>query len=194
MDDHATGGAGLTWLHEAQRLIHKFHSAGFQVLTHSCYLAQPLAHSPLPSHASKTASKTALRSYMASHLCGRPTPLSNPAHTSNCVAAANQLLSPPRGFDSMMCSLSRRTLAFLRCSIPLLATVSAKRSYFQTSPSRLRTSSSSILRPSAVKLPRPPPPCWAYFSTPLRHNCARSLSRSHPLSPFQLFGFGTETN
>ena len=46
MDDNATGGVGLTWLHEAQRLIHKFHSAGFQVLTHSCYLAQPLAHCP----------------------------------------------------------------------------------------------------------------------------------------------------
>ena len=120
---------------------------------------------------------------MAFHLCGRPTPLSNPAHASNCVAAANQLLSPPRGFDSMMCSLSRRTLAFLRCSIPLLATVSAKRSYFQTSFSRLRTSSSSILRPSAVNLPRPPPPCWTYFFTPPYATIAPDLSPVPTLSP-----------
>ena len=42
MDDNATGGHGLSWLHETQQLIHQFHSAGFQVLTHSCYLAKPI--------------------------------------------------------------------------------------------------------------------------------------------------------
>ena len=47
MDDNATGGHGLSWLHETQQLIHQFHSAGFQVLTHSCYLAKPLFVCPL---------------------------------------------------------------------------------------------------------------------------------------------------
>ena len=46
MDDNATGAHGLSWLHETQQLIHRFHSAGIQVLTHSCYLAKPLFSCP----------------------------------------------------------------------------------------------------------------------------------------------------
>ena len=42
MDDNATGGHGLSWLPDTQKLIHQFHSAGFQVLTHSCYRVNPL--------------------------------------------------------------------------------------------------------------------------------------------------------
>ena len=46
MDDNATGGHGLSWLPETQKLIHQFHSAGFQVLTHSCYRVNPLFACP----------------------------------------------------------------------------------------------------------------------------------------------------
>ena len=177
MDDNATGGVSLTWLHEAQR-THPQISFSWLPGTHPLLLFSPTASTLSLYHASKT-----VQSYMASHLCGRPTPLSNPAHASNCVAAANQLLFPPRGFGLNDVLSIPRTLAFLRCSTPLLATVSAKRLYFQTSPSRLRTSSSSILRPSAVKLPRPPPPCWAYFSTPPYATIAPDLSPVPTLSP-----------
>ena len=46
MDDNATGGNGLSWLHAAQTLILKFYSAGFQVLKHSCYKAVPISTPP----------------------------------------------------------------------------------------------------------------------------------------------------
>lgn len=46
MDDNATGGHGLSWLSGAQSLILKFASAGFQVLSHSCYTAIPVDTPP----------------------------------------------------------------------------------------------------------------------------------------------------
>ena len=50
MDDNATGGQGLSWLLPAETLINNFHTAGFQVLTHSCYQVIPLSQvsAPLP--------------------------------------------------------------------------------------------------------------------------------------------------
>lgn len=48
MDDNATGGHGLGWLHEAQHLIHQFHSAGFQVLTTLLLPRLASFYSPLP--------------------------------------------------------------------------------------------------------------------------------------------------
>ena len=44
MDDNATGGQGLSWLLPTQNLINTFHEAGFQVLTHACYLVEPIFH------------------------------------------------------------------------------------------------------------------------------------------------------
>ena len=52
MADNATGGQGLSWLLPTQNLINTFHEAGFQVLTHTCYLVdRSITPSPL-SHAS----------------------------------------------------------------------------------------------------------------------------------------------
>ena len=46
MDDNATGGTGLQWLAPAERLITSFASAGFLVLTHSCYKTEILSSFP----------------------------------------------------------------------------------------------------------------------------------------------------
>ena len=46
MDDNATGGLGLQWLPEAQKLINRFSTAGLLVLTHSCYTLELLSSTP----------------------------------------------------------------------------------------------------------------------------------------------------
>ena len=46
MDDNATGGLGLQWLPEAQKLINHFSTAGLVVLTHSCYKIELLSFTP----------------------------------------------------------------------------------------------------------------------------------------------------
>ena len=46
MDDNATGGLGLQWLPEAQKLINRFSTAGLVVLTHSCYKIELLSSTP----------------------------------------------------------------------------------------------------------------------------------------------------
>ena len=46
MDDNATGGLGLQWLPEAQKLINHFSTAGLVVLTHSCYKIELLSSTP----------------------------------------------------------------------------------------------------------------------------------------------------
>ena len=56
MDDNATGGSGLQWLAPAERLFQSFASAGFLVLSHSCYRVEVLPshpdYIPLISHCS----------------------------------------------------------------------------------------------------------------------------------------------
>ena len=46
MDDNATGGTGLAWIAPAESLIQSFATAGFQVLSHTCYAVEPL-YAPL---------------------------------------------------------------------------------------------------------------------------------------------------
>lgn len=46
MDDNATGGIGLSWLLPAERLLFTLATAGFLVLSHSCYLVEPLDAPP----------------------------------------------------------------------------------------------------------------------------------------------------
>ena len=54
MDDNATGGIGLSWLYEAETLLQSFATAGFLVLSHSCYQVEPvfLSESTFPSFSS----------------------------------------------------------------------------------------------------------------------------------------------
>ena len=56
MDDNATGGQGLSWLLPTQNLINTFHDAGFQVLTHACYLVEPIFHTTAPLPCIETSS------------------------------------------------------------------------------------------------------------------------------------------
>ena len=42
MDDNATGGIGLSWLYEAETLLQSLATAGFLVLSHSCYQVEPV--------------------------------------------------------------------------------------------------------------------------------------------------------
>ena len=51
MDDNATIGTGTYWIHSAQDAFTALHSAGFQVLGHSCCAAWPLASNSPPSGA-----------------------------------------------------------------------------------------------------------------------------------------------
>ena len=43
MDDNATGGIGLSWLYEAETLLQSLATAGFLVLSHSCYQVEPVS-------------------------------------------------------------------------------------------------------------------------------------------------------
>ena len=54
MDDNATGGIGLSWLYEAETLLQSLATAGFLVLSHSCYQVEPvfLSESTSPSFSS----------------------------------------------------------------------------------------------------------------------------------------------
>ena len=42
MDDNATGGVGLSWLPTAELLLQSLSTAGFLVLSHSCYQVEPI--------------------------------------------------------------------------------------------------------------------------------------------------------
>ena len=49
MDDNATGGIGLSWLYEAENLLQSLATAGFLVLSHSCYQVEPVLLSEFTS-------------------------------------------------------------------------------------------------------------------------------------------------
>ena len=42
MDDNATGGIGLSWIYAAETLLQSLSTAGFLVLSHSCYQVEPV--------------------------------------------------------------------------------------------------------------------------------------------------------
>ena len=101
MDDNATGGHGLSWLHETQQLIHQFHSAGFQVLTHSCYLAKPLFACP-PNIARNPFGSSLGSSRLGSSPCGQ----------------VGLGLQSPRFSGSLVFSLPPRLSGSLRLTAP----------------------------------------------------------------------------
>lgn len=68
MDDNATGGVGLTWLHEVQQLIHSFYTAAKYSLIRVIWFGLELnGHPPC------LISKRGPPSFMASPPFGRPT-------------------------------------------------------------------------------------------------------------------------
>ena len=42
MDDNATGGIGLSWIYAVETLLQSLATAGFLVLSHSCYQVEPV--------------------------------------------------------------------------------------------------------------------------------------------------------
>ena len=123
MDDNATGGHGLSWLPETQKLIHQFHSAGFQVLTHSCYRVNPLFACP-PVIASLEECSPVIEGFPSTLL--RPLVL-----TSNYAVATNLYPSPHLGSVLRTSSRFPPTLICLRASISAPANANVKRFCFQ---------------------------------------------------------------
>ncbi len=110
MDDNATGGSGLQWLAPAERLFQSFASAGFLVLSHSCYRVEVL-----PSHPDYI-----LHLFLTVPLSLTVLPRS---------AALSLLLSPTRGCDSKV-ALARLLFTLPSCrSLPCQLPVQRTRTF-----------------------------------------------------------------
>ena len=105
MDDNATGGVGLTWLHEVQQLIHSFYTAAKYSLIRVIWFGLELN-----GHPPRLISKIGPPSFMASPPFGRPTRLFLLVPMSSCAVAPSPWPSPPpHGYALRMYFLSPLT-------------------------------------------------------------------------------------
>ena len=77
MDDNATGGIGFSWLYEAETLLQSLATAGFLVLSHSCYQVEPvfLSESTSPRFSSMDFVTQGYHSLLAALRNSPPTPM-----------------------------------------------------------------------------------------------------------------------
>ena len=94
MDDNATGGIGLSWLYEAENLLQSLATAGFLVLSHSCYQVEPVLLSEFtsPTFSSMDFVTQGYHSLLAALRNSPPTPIVRLRCGNRAVTLPSQLL------------------------------------------------------------------------------------------------------
>ena len=112
MDDNATGGIGLSWLYEAETLLQSLATAGFLVLSHSCYQVEPvfLSESTCPRFSSMDFVTQGYHSLLAALRNSSPAPMVRLRCGNRAVTLPFHLLTIG---DTVECPSHPLLLAFL---------------------------------------------------------------------------------
>ena len=112
MDDNATGGIGLSWLYEAETLLQSLATAGFLVLSHSCYQVEPvfLSESTSPRFSSMDFVTQGYHSLLAALRNSPPAPIVRLRCGNRAVTLPSHLLTIG---DTVECPSHPLLLAFL---------------------------------------------------------------------------------
>ena len=112
MDDNATGGIGLSWLSEAETVLQSLATAGFLVLSHSCYQVEPvfLSESTSPRFSSMDFVTQGYHSLLAALRNSPPAPMVRLRCGNRAVTLPSHLLTIG---DTVECPSHPLLLAFL---------------------------------------------------------------------------------